>query len=309
MELSERPLRVVSLTLCLVAGLLVGCREPSGQAEGNLSPPHLLKTAWEEYGFQAWNQADRLFDQVILRPNATDDQKYQAKLGKAFIVQNKMPGRSAEGALKLFEALLQDLPNSHPLRPLVQSSLGACYLDSKKPDYEQGRAYLQEVLDNPDADPLVAQDAALRLLASYLKRPDPEQYSEGLRRSEAVISRVRGTPMESVLHWMAGRLALWTGDLRRFADETEAQYRCGIENRALLESALFTLGRLNEAVFADYACAADWYEQISKDLPTHGRGYFGRLRAAELRAGKINSDYEPPLVPETAPVAGQGSQD
>ena len=309
MDLSERLLRVVSSMLCLVVGLLVGCREPSGQTASDLSPPHLLKTAWEEYGFQAWNQADRLFDQVILLPSATDDQKYQARLGKAFIVQNRMPGRSAEGALKLFEALLNDLPISHALRPLVQSSLGACYLDSKKPDYEQGRAYLQEVLDNPDADTLVAQDAALRLLASFLKRPDPEQYDEGLRRAESVISRVRGTPMESVLHWMAGRLALWTGDLRRFADETEAQYRCGIENRALLETALFTLGRLNEAVFSDYALAADWYEQLSKDLPTHGRAYFGRLRVAELRAGKINSDYEPPLVPETTPAAERGPQD
>jgi hypothetical protein len=298
------------VALVFVAGLTATWTAFAASEE---SPSTLLMRAWEEYGFQAWTTSDALFQRVVASAAASPDERFQARLGKAFVLQNQMPGRSPEDAAKLYAALLQDLPAKHTMRALALDCQGACLIDAKTPDYDKGRALLREAMATTPAQPLVVQDAALRLLSSYLKRPDMEQYKAGLAIADELLPRLKGATLEGVAHQMAAYLAFWTGDLKRCSAEREAQYRCGIESRAWKEWTMFNIARLSEAAFHDYGKAAEWYQRLHDELPAESRAYFSGLRAAELRAGKINSDYEPPLIPERAAAptnapAGQGKE-
>jgi tetratricopeptide (TPR) repeat protein len=280
------------IRLALAWGLALGAAAAEPAADR-------LRQAWEEYGFQNWSAADRLFEQTLAAPDSTPAQQAQARFGRAFIVQNRLPGRAPEKAIPLYEQLLRDLPAGDPLATLAQGCLGACHMDKKPADYEKARTCFRAVLERSDpARSIVAQDAAVRMLATYLKRPDPAEFRRGLAEADAVLPRLAGTPLAGTAHGFAAQMALCLNDLRRFEAELTEQDKAGIESRAVHIKVLFQIARLNEMVLKDYAKAARYYRRLHDEFPSAGSAYFAGLRAAELDAGRLNSAYAPPLVPD-----------
>jgi hypothetical protein len=82
------------------------------------------------------------------------------------------------------------------------------------------------------------------------------------------------------------------------AEALDQQYRAGISNIKVKETVLFRLARLHEVELGDYALAEDYYRRLAAEVPSSQKAYFAVLRADELKAGKLDSDYAPPLSPQ-----------
>ena len=143
--------------------LLVGPAVRAGEGV-----PQLLKRAWDEYAFQTFPTARRLFERALRADGATDDEKFQARCGLAMIVHYQMPGRDPAAAIPVFQALLDDLPAGHRLRPHVLADMGACHVEKSPPDFEAGRACFRKVLATVEGTPTIVQTTALRLISSFL---------------------------------------------------------------------------------------------------------------------------------------------
>ena len=92
-------MHALPLALCLSAATLLA-QEP---------PAELLGRAWTEYGLQAFSNADGLFAQVAQSERASQKERWQARMGRAFITHYQMPGRDPQAAIPQYEALLQDV--------------------------------------------------------------------------------------------------------------------------------------------------------------------------------------------------------
>jgi hypothetical protein len=272
------------------------------------TPADRLKMAWEEYGYQAWSRAERLFGDVRRSPASTAEQRRQAQLGEAFMAQYRMPGRDPAAAVALYEALIRELPATNDLRVVALTQIGSCHLETTPPDFARGRAALRQALDLPARDALVGHEAALRLLASYVRRPGEADVREGLAAADGLLARLEGSPVAGVAHGIASQLAFRAGDLRLFERELMAQDRAGIVNRSIKARVLFQIARLNETEFRDYAKAARYYRRLHDEVPSSETAYYAGLRAAELERGQLDSAYAPPLSSTNLPAAATASE-
>ena len=75
-----------------------------------------LFRGWNEYGLQAFSNAEELFHTVANSENVTQEQILQAKLGLAFITHYQMPGRDPTAAIPLYENLLDEVEGREQLR-------------------------------------------------------------------------------------------------------------------------------------------------------------------------------------------------
>lgn len=279
--------------------LLAGAFVPAGE-----SNPQLLKRAWDEYAFQTFPTARRLFQQALDAKGATDEEKFQARYGLAMIVHYQMPGRDPAAAIPMLQALLDSLPAGHRLRPHVLADMGACHIETSPPDYEAGRACYRKVLATVEGNPTIVQTTALRLISSFLHLPSQAEFQRGTAAVAEVMPRLAGTPLESSAHGLAAQLAYYQDDLPRFAAELKAQYASGIENIQIKAAVLFQIARVSEVALRDFKQAEHYYRKMAKECSFDIRAYFAGLRAEELARGKINSDYAPPLVPEPKSAGG-----
>lgn len=286
---------VAGLLLLAVAGGIVLTRTASVPP-----PPAALQEAWDEYGYQAWKNAARLFAGVEAAATATPEEKLQARFGLALIRQYQMPGQDPEGAVSLHKQLLDEVPADSPLRVAVLEELGSCYLDKPAANVAKARDYFRMALAEAPPGSFAAQDAALRLLASYMRRANRADFQEGLKVADDLLPQLKGGKLESVAHGLAAQLAYSNGDLPRFAAELQAQEKAGIENRSIRGRVLFQIARVSEVEFKDYKKAEQFYRRLHDEMPSSDQAYFAGLRADELARGKINSDYEPPLEPAAA---------
>jgi hypothetical protein len=284
--------------LCSV--LLAGALVRAGEGV-----PQLLKRGWDEYAFQTFPTAQRLFRRALNADAATDDEKFQARYGLAMIVHYQMPGRDPAAAIPVLQALLDDLPAGHRLRPHVLADMGACHVETAPPDFNAGRTCYRKVLETVDGSPTIVQTTALRLISSYLRRPSQAEFQRGTAAVAEVIPRLEGTPLESSAHGLAALLAYQQKDIPRFAAELKAQYAAGIENIQIKANVLFQIARVSEVELHDFKQAERYYRMLAEQCSFDIRAHFAKLRAAELARGKVNSDYAPPVLPEKAP-AGEG---
>lgn len=278
-------------------------------AHAQEEPKELLSRAWNEYGLQAFSNADKLFANVAQAERATQEERWQALLGRAFITHYQMPGRDPEAAISQYEALLEKVGAAGEWRGQILGRLADCHVEVVPANMEKARALYNEALSALPPESLLARETMLRLLSSYLQRPDRAEIARGLQLADEFTPRFAGTSFESVFHGLRAEMAFFIGDYPALANALDAQYRAGISNVKVKEGVLFRLARLYELELDDYARAEAYYRQLVAEIPSSLKAHFARLRADELKAGKLDSDYAPPLSPRVQEATAKEKPD
>ncbi len=292
MEKDKITSRCCALWLALLLAL---CSHPARAEE---MPSDLLRQAWEEYGLQAFSNAERLFDAVLDSEEASQQERWQAMLGQAFITHYQMPGRDPEEAIEQYEALLKEVGDQGEWRGQILGRLADCYVELTPSQMDKARSLYEEALLALPSESLLVQETMLRLLSSYLQRPDRSELARGLQRATELLPRFADTPFASVFHGLRAEMAFFADDYPLLAEALDSQYRAGINNVRVKEMVLFRLARLHEVELGNYAQAEDYYRRLAIEVPSSQKAYFAVLRADELKAGKLDSDYAPPLTPQ-----------
>jgi len=290
--------------VALACLLLCTARAPADE-----TPAALLESAWEEYGFQSFTSARKLFAEVAESSDADREQRLQARLGLAFVTHYQMPGRDPEAAVPLYESLLKEASDDPEWRVLLLARLGDCHAEIDPPKLESARQFYRRAMDAGPDTSLMVQETVLRLLTTYMSQPNPEEFARGLVAVEEFAPRIRGSRFESIFHGLIAELAFSLGDLERMVTALDAQYRTGINNVKVREKVLFQLARLHEVELRDFAAAESYYRRLAAEVPSSQKAHFARLRADELRDGKIESAYAPPLPPLVRDLAGEEGVD
>ena len=290
--------------IALVLALLFACTTGSVYAEEE--PEDLLAEAWTEYGLQAFSAADDLFADVA--EVAQGEIRWQALLGRAQIVHYQMPGRDPEAAIPLYEALLGEVGDAAEWRGQVLARLADCHAEVVPVQIDRARELYREALATLPAESLMVQETALRFLATYLQRPDRTEIARGLEAANEFAAQMVGTPFASVFHGLRAEMAFYTDNYPALAEALDQQYRAGINNVSVKEGVLFRLARLHEVELGDYERAEAYYRRLAAEVPSSKKAHFAALRADELKAGKLDSDYAPPLSPRVEDTTGQGKE-
>ncbi len=281
----------------LAAGgaLLLAGFAGAAEAPERTGPGATLQKAWDEYGFQNWESTSALFLKAKADNTATPEQRLQAEIGEIFVIQYRAPGQDPEMAIRRWDALLKSLPANHAMRPFIMMHQAYAVIVKKPADYAAAREIFRSALALiEDKKSRLAQEIVLNYLSTYLMRYDEAQIAEGLKAAEEYLPLTDGTPFSASAHGMAASMALIVKDYPRCIKETEAQYKAGILTRSYLEAALYRLAKLNELYIKNYAEAARYYDLLVKEIPTSTKGYYAKMRAAELRKGVIESKlFEP----------------
>ena len=279
-------------TTIVLALLIVCCTH---LADAQETPADLLAGAWAEYGLQAFSNADALFAEVL--EVAKGQLRWQALLGRAQIVHYQMPGRDPEAAIPLYEALLAEVGDAAEWRGQVLARLADCHVELVPSQIDKARPLYRAAISALPKNSLLVQETALRFLATYLQRPDRAEIARGLEVADEFTAQMVATPFESVFYGLRAEMAFFTDNYSALASALDAQYRAGINNVNLKEGVLFRLARLHEVELGDYERAEAYYRRLAAEVPSSQKAHFSALRADELRDGKLNSDYAPPLSP------------
>ena len=279
--------------MALILALALACYAHAANAEKTSAD--LLALAWQEYGLQAFANADALFADVV--EVAQGETRWQALLGQALIVHYQMPGRDPETAIPLYEALLNEVGASTEWRGQLLARLADCHVEVEPAQIDKARALYRQALAVLPAQSLMVPETALRLLATYLQRPDRAEIARGLELADEFTAQMAATPFASVFHGLRAEMAFFTDNYPALAEALDQQYRAGINNVSVKEGVLFRLARLHEVELGDYARAEAYYRQLAAEVPSSQKAHFASLRADELKIGKLDSDYAPPLSP------------
>ncbi|NKB66971.1 MAG: tetratricopeptide repeat protein [Candidatus Latescibacteria bacterium] len=246
------------------------------------APQALLDLAWEEYGLQAFANADRLFDRAADAQGATQVQRWQALLGQAFITQYQMPGRDPEAALEQYQELLDEVGQDSTWRGLILARLGDCHAELDPPQFAAARDYYRQALAVLPHQAALAQETILRLLTTYMHKPDRGELARGLAEAQEWSERLQGSAFAGVFHGLRAEMALFLGDYSQLAEALDSQYRAGINNISVKEMVLFQLARLHEVELDDPDAAQRYYRQLAEEVPSSQKAHFARLRADQL---------------------------
>ena len=253
-----------------------------------------LFRGWNEYGLQAFSNAEELFHTVAYSENVTQEQILQAKLGLAFITHYQMPGRDPAAAIPLYENLLDEIEGREQLEGLIFGRLADCYLEISPPEIDRARSFYKQAITVLSKDSILLPETMLRFLTTYLVKPDSTEIRQGLIESEKLRPRFRGTDLASVFHGIRAEMAFFVSDFVVLTEALEKQYQSGINNVNVKEAVLFRLARLYELELSDYNRAEYYYRLLVSEIPSSQKAYFANLRADELNSGKLNSDFMPP---------------
>lgn len=263
----------LALTLCLLAGALWAQERPAA----------LLGRAWSEYGLQAFANADALFAQVAQSEQASQEERWQGQLGRAFITHYQMPGRDPEAAIPQYEALLQQVGQRGLWRGQILGRLADCHMELAPAQVDRARSLYEQAISALPTDSPLVQETQLRLLSSYLQRPDRGEIIRGLQVAAEMAPRFAETAFESIFHGMRAEMAFFVGDYAALAEALDAQYRAGISNVRVKEGVLFRLARIHELELGQYARAEAYYRLLASEVPSSQKAHFATLRADELK--------------------------
>ena len=263
-----------------------------------------LFRGWNEYGLQAFSNAEELFHAVANSENVTQEQIIQAKLGLAFITHYQMPGRDPSVAIPLYENLLDEVEGREQLEGLILGRLADCHLEISPPEIDRARSFYKQAIAVLSKDSILLPETMLRFLTTYLVKPDSIEIRKGLIESEKLRLRFRGTDLASVFHGIRAEMAFFISDFVVLTEALEEQYQSGINNVNVKEAVLFRLARLYELELSDYNRAEYYYRLLVSEIPSSQKAYFANLRADELNSGKLNSDFMPPTFDRKAKSNG-----
>lgn len=250
----------------------------------------ILETAWDEYGFQNWDKAMRLFNEVLSSKNSSDRQKLQARIGEAFITEYRAPGSQPEKSIGLWDGIIKDLPQGDPLIPFGMMHRAYAFLLMKNQDFTRGRAaYLEALALVEQKNSSIGQQIVLSYLASFMMRGIESEYRRGLVEAEKYIPLAKGGKLDSSMYAIVAAMAGCIGEYQKESDALEAQYAAGVNSRANLEGVLFKLGRINDVYLKNYTLAEKYYRIFSQELPTNRKAHYAILRADELKKGITES--------------------
>ena len=283
---------------------LVFCALPARAEE---TPAQLLSRAWTEYGLQAFSNADKLFADAA--EMAQGEERWQALLGRAQIVHYQMPGRDPQAAIPLYETLLREVGDTGLWRGQLLARLGDCHAELVPVQVDRARLLYREALAALPAESLLVPETVLRLLTTYLQRPDRAEIARGLVAADEFAAQMADTPFASVFHGLRAEMAFFADAYPVLAEALDQQYRAGINNIRVREAVLFRLARLHEVELGDYVRAEDYYRRLAAEVPSSQKAHFALLRADELKAGKLDSDYAPPLSPRVEDTTGKERPD
>ena len=270
---------------------LMLCTSSLGAEE---TPADLLARAWEEYGLQAFSNADALFADAARI--ARGEERWQAQLGRAQIVHYQMPGRDPQAAISLYEELLREVGDAVPWRGQLLARIADCHAELVPAQIDSARARYRQAMDALPEESRLVEETALRYLTTYLQRPDRGEIARGLQAADEFAVGMAATPFASIFHGLCAEMAFFIADYPALAKALDSQYRAGISNVRVKEGVLFRLARLHEVELGDYARAEEYYRRLAQEVPSSQKAHFAALRAGELAIGKLDSDYAPPLA-------------
>jgi len=258
---------------------------------GAADPAALLAEGWQEYQFQSFDKATRLFDEAV-GAAADGETRIQARTGIAMVAQFREQGRDLDRAEGIYREILKEGPTGERLC-LVQSMLAEC-LASKGKLEEADRLWDAAVSGFPNS--LLAQDALLRRTVAHLKGFDSEESMEAIRYLEA--RRTVFPPADRERPALSPGFDLLLGDFwfwrKDYARAREAYIRyvavgstqtTAYSQRA---SAIMRIARISEDFLNDSKTAGAYYRMLVEETPNDVRSYFSLEKAA--RYGAIAPD-------------------
>ena len=271
--------------------LILGCMWISVLGAEEM-PQILLNQAWEEYGLQAFPNADKLFERAALAAADGTELHWQALLGQVFITQYQMPGRDPKEAIEQYQVLLDEVGQDTFWRGLILSRVGDCYTELDPPQFATAREYYRQAIELLPQTATLAQETILRLLTTYMHKPDRDELAQGLTAAKQWIGRLQGSAFEGVFHGLRAEMALFVADYPLLVEALESQYQAGINNIRVKEMVLFQLARLHEVELDDRVGAERYYRQLAKEVPSSQKAHFAQLRADQLLAELKSEEVE-----------------
>ena len=185
-------------------GLLVFC---SGVAFANTQT---LSKAWDEYEFQSFDTAYKLFNDLSL---SSDDKSLQnqAKLGLAMVQHHREKGRKVSEAWAGYEALIASDADD-TIKSMAKLFLGTLAIE--KNDLAKGNELLEMVI-HTDPGSILSQDALLRRTLYNMGNYDDEKSASAIAYLEAQLANI---PEETeisfrpIFNYLLGVYYFWNGD-------------------------------------------------------------------------------------------------
>lgn len=270
---------------------------PAVDAVPALSPiERSLRGGWNEFGLTNWEIAERLFNKVKDdTSSATPSQRLEARIGLLFITQYRQPGYDPAAAYTEYKKILQGLAEDSDLRSLLLAQMGACQTALTEPDMEKARTHFAEALAAPGGRPVIKQNAVLNYARTFLVSAKEEDLVRCLAVLEHYMPLMQGSPLQGVAHQAAGSVALSLGDYKRAVAELKAWDRAGILNITMRGGTLYQIARISEVELKDMETARTYYLRLYREVPSDGKAYWAKQRAAEIAAGKENAFAREPV--------------
>jgi hypothetical protein len=248
-----------------------------------------LREAWNEYSFQSFDAAERLFREAE-RTASAEDARQQAQIGLAMIRQFDSKRRDLPAAARIYANLLADGLDGEPAA-LVRSLLAECRVAQGQGGREAvNRLWDQAIADLPSS--IVAQDALLRRTFAAMEAWDSPATTNAVeeldRRRAQFPPPSREIPgLAPVMDTLLGNYRFWQGDAER-SREAFIRY-CDIattrtSSYGWYSGALFRVAQLSERRLNDRETAGRYYRKIVLETPNCVQSFYCLIKAAELGA-------------------------
>lgn len=273
--------------LVLTALALAGCG-------GEPMPPTVegkLDKAVREVSVYSFDRARPLFNAAREQAQPNSPEWIQATFGAAVCAQHVMPAsaNTIAEAEELFNAVIKADPASdYAARATMNLGRIAELVDFKDDpsDLEKARAHYRRVIDAwPGKE--IADEATLRLAATYVQTYDQKQVREGIAILEKHLAAAPANPLASAMWQYVGDA--YFNPLEDYKAALAAYENCdrlgwmqkGREGPMYWRIAVIADRKLEPP---DRATAVRYYTKIIKETPTSGKAYESQLALKRLGA-------------------------
>ncbi|GEM_PF-6362844 len=273
----------------------------------------ILKRAWNEYKFQEFKKAKKLFEDAEQNP-ANKEELFQALVGQAFCLQfgqkNSVTADDYRKAVALYERCLSEAEPNHRLILFWKAMKAECLYKISVFESEQEKLSEAEELwkeiESTDKTNIFAQDAALSkavMQSTDVNLPkvtayctEMEQYISpyvtGVKKIDST-----GTDKAFILAPVMANyifnIYYWRGDYMKSLDYLVSYCRFGPTSFQYKATAYFKAARIADKL-GDKATAIEYYKKLSTECKSDSRSFFSRTRVNIL-----NSEGGPQVPPKT----------
>jgi len=259
------------------------CLLAAGRAWG--APPEpLAARAWNEFGYQSFDNARRLFNELERAPGATACQRQEAVIGLAMVAQFDERRADLGLAEQLYRRVLADASLPPERRLLVESMLAETLAGAGRLA-EADTLWDRLIRAHPSH--VIAQDALIRRTVAHVttfEAPETGAALAYLRECLAIIAQA--APAEAGMGVALERLRAWLhlgrkeylearAALMRLADLADHVTL----SQGQLAIVLTQIARLSETQLDDPLTAGRYYRRLVEEAPHDVRAYFALTRA------------------------------